>query len=61
MISTSYNPLLGIIVRQYACYNKDMYMLQDIIRYAYGKNIMELEATYKCSQGKDKLYMYMTN
>jgi hypothetical protein len=25
------------------------------------KNIMESEATYKCSQGKDTLYMYMTN
>jgi len=25
------------------------------------KNIMELEPTYKCSQGKDTLYMCMTN
>jgi hypothetical protein len=37
MISIGYNPYLDIIVRQYACYNKDMYMLQDITRYAYGK------------------------
>jgi hypothetical protein len=25
------------------------------------KNIMESKATYKCSEGKDTLYMYMTN
>jgi len=25
------------------------------------KNIMESKATYKCSQGNDTLYMYMTN
>jgi anti-sigma regulatory factor (Ser/Thr protein kinase) len=36
-------------------------MLQNIIRHAYGKNIMELEVTYQCSQGEDTLYMYMTN
>jgi len=57
MISIGYNPYLDTIVRQYACYNKDMYMLQDIIRYAYGKNITESEVTYQCSQGKDTLYM----
>ncbi len=39
MISIGYNPYLDTIVRQYACYNKDMYMLQDIIRYAYGKKL----------------------
>jgi hypothetical protein len=39
MISTGYNPYLYIIVWQYARYNKDMYMLQDIIRYAYGKKL----------------------
>jgi hypothetical protein len=61
MISIGYNPYLNIIVRQYACYNKDMCMLQDITRYAYRKKIMESEATYQCSQGKDTLYMYMTN
>jgi hypothetical protein len=61
MISIGYNPYLDIIVRQYACYNKNMYMLQDIIRYAYGENIMESKVTYQCSQGKDTLYMYMTN
>jgi hypothetical protein len=61
MISIGYNPYLNIIVKQYACYNKYMCMLQDITRYVYGKKIMELEATYKCSQGKDTLYMYMTN
>jgi hypothetical protein len=53
MISIGYNPYLDIIIKQYACYNKDMYMLQDIIRYAYQKNIMESEVTYQCSQGKD--------
>jgi len=36
-------------------------MLQNITRYAYGKNIMESEVTYQCSQGEDILYMYMTN
>jgi hypothetical protein len=61
MISIGYNPYLNIIVRQYACYNKNIYMLQDIIRYAYGKNILESELTYQCSKGKDTLYMYMTN
>jgi hypothetical protein len=35
MIVIGYNPYLNIIVRQYACYNKNMYMLQNIIRYAY--------------------------
>jgi hypothetical protein len=38
MISIGYNPYLDIILRQYAYYNKNMYMLQNIIRYAYGKN-----------------------
>jgi hypothetical protein len=36
-------------------------MFKNIIRYAYGKNIMESEVTYQCSLGKDTLYMYMTN
>ncbi len=37
MILIGYNPYLDIIVKQYACQNKDMYVLQDIIKYAYGK------------------------
>jgi hypothetical protein len=61
MISIGYHPYLNIIIRQYACYNKYMYMLQDIIRYAYEKNIMELQVTYQCNQGKDTLYMYMAH
>ncbi len=61
MISTGYNPYLNIISRQHACYNKYMYMLQDITRHAYAKKIMESKATYQCSQGKDTLYMSMTN
>jgi hypothetical protein len=31
MISIGYNPYLDIIVRQYACYNKNMYMLPNTL------------------------------
>jgi hypothetical protein len=37
MISIDYNPHLDIIVIQLTCYNKYMYMFQDIIRYTYGE------------------------
>jgi hypothetical protein len=54
MISIGYNPYLDIIVKRYACYKISLGMHME-------KNIMELETTYKCSQGKDTLHMYMTN
>ena len=37
MISIGYNPYFNIKIRQYACYIEDMYMLQYITKYAYGK------------------------
>jgi hypothetical protein len=57
MILVGYNPYLDIIVSQYATKTCTSYKIS--LGMHMEENIMELKATYKCSQGKDTLYMYM--